>query len=668
MSGKTGDINTTQYIGIGLFVLALAVFVGALTFSNYELDLAAVKSSLNNDYHYSFVEQNAETMQGQSYGSSFAFIDAFKEMLAQAQADIKKDVTEVKGLTSSDSEYWSSLLQDWQLKGLIFPVTKASSTGLLPGNSWLFFFLSIVLGIVGALLYILPQRRFHPGIRNHHIFHSSMHNRGWLGIVAGAFLIGFYVLLYFYPEHMVNWILLVDPISMALKGEPASNWFLYGFLYTIAILVMGVRMIIKYRHNRYQMIRTGSVMFFQTTFAFLLPEIMSALNQPSMDLKNIWPLNYSFFFDYNLNDLTSSGAFGLFLLFWGLLLIAVAVPVITYFFGKRWYCSWVCGCGGLAETLGDPYRQLSDKSEQAWHIERWIIHAVLVFAVVMTVVVLYSYFPLAAETESWIHKTNFVYFVSALLLIIPAYVHWRNQSVGVFRAPVMWMMWLAAIAVIVLLNYNHFVLENYKATIKINRWLLIGLSAAVIGSLVVMHRRQHAPANPRKIYTIALVFFGVIAGWQLLAFNESGKALATFSHYDVRSVYGFAISSIFAGVVGTGFYPLMGNRVWCRFGCPLAAYLGLVQRIKSRFRITTNGSQCISCGNCSTYCEMGIDVRSYAQRGQDIVRSSCVGCGICSAVCPRGVLRLENASADINERADVQRALHIANGKVQLID
>jgi polyferredoxin len=102
------------------------------------------------------------------------------------------------------------------------------------------------------------------------------------------------------------------------------------------------------------------------------------------------------------------------------------------------------------------------------------------------------------------------------------------------------------------------------------------------------------------------------------------------------------IGSIFAGVIGTGFYPIFGNRVWCRFGCPLAAYLGLVQRFKSRFRITTNGGQCISCGNCSTYCEMGIDVRAYAQKGQDIVRSSCVGCGVCSAVCPRGVLKLEN--------------------------
>ncbi|MCB0638368.1 MAG: 4Fe-4S binding protein [Lewinella sp.] len=667
MPSKSTPKNLTQYLGIGLFVFALAVFVASLTLSHYEIDIATVKQELNNDYYNQFVEQNRGMIEGKTFSSSFAFLDAFDDFMKKIQADIKQDVTEVKGLTTSDGEYWSSILQDWQLSGLRFPVAKASSTGLLPGHMGWFFFLSIILGILGALLYILPQQRFLPGIKNHHIYHSSMHHRGWLGIATGVFLIGFYVLLYFYPEHMVNWVLLVDPVSMALKGQPADNWFLYGFLYTIAILVMGIRMIIKYRHNRYQMIRTGSVMFFQLCFAFMLPEIMTALHQPSMDLKNIWPLNYSFFFDYNLSKLTSSGFFGLFLLFWGILLSAVAVPVITYFYGKRWYCSWVCGCGGLAETLGDPYRQLSDKTTAAWQIERWTIHSVLVFATAMTLIVIYSYLPTAADTEGWLHKTNFVYLASLLLIAGPAYVYWRNRQARVFSPVVMLLMGVVALSLLIILNYQHFILENYRVNIRLNRWLIIGLAAVVIGGLVVLHRRQHPSMSGRRVFQTAAVFFLAIASWQLLGYSDTGKAAVSFNQFDVRSIYGFAISSIFAGVVGTGFYPLMGNRVWCRFGCPLAAYLGLVQRLKSRFRITTNGGQCISCGNCSTYCEMGIDVRAYAQRGQDIVRSSCVGCGICSAVCPRGVLRLENSSIDIDTRAAELRALHVREEGVELV-
>jgi len=335
---------------------------------------------------------------------------------------------------------------------------------------------------------------------------SSPDITGWLGMIAGIYFIIFYILLYWMPQHITAWTDMVSPISQALSGNSASQWFLYGLMYSVIVIVMGLRMLAKYRHNKYQIWRTSSVMFFQTAFAFLIPEILVRLNQPWYDFKNIWPLDYDFFFNYNLDELTHSGGLGIFMLVWGILLTLIGVPLFTYFFGKRWYCSWVCGCGGLAETMGDPYRQLSDKSLRAWKYERYIIHGVLLFAVIMTLMVLYSYF--------------------------------------------------------------------------------------------------------------------------------SGSSQILFLNSDnVRTWYGFLIGSAFAGVVGTGFYPLMGNRVWCRFGCPLAAYLGLVQKFKSRFRITTNGGQCISCGNCSTYCEMGIDVRWYAQRGQDIVRSSCVGCGICSAVC-----------------------------------
>src|SRR4030095_3944255 len=155
-------------------------------------------------------------------------------------------------------------------------------------------------------------------------------------------------------------------------------------LYTFAVLVMGIRMLLKYRNSRYHQVRTISVMFFQTTFAFIIPELLVALNKPWYDFKNIWPLNYSFFYDYSLNAMISSGTLGWFMLIWGIILFAIGVPVLTYFFGKRWYCSGVWGCGGLAETLGDPFRQLSDKSLKSWKVERWMVHSVLVFVTLMT--------------------------------------------------------------------------------------------------------------------------------------------------------------------------------------------------------------------------------------------------------------------------------------------
>jgi polyferredoxin len=402
----------------------------------------------------------------------------------------------------------------YAVKDLKYSITKAAAISPIKSNPTLYLFLTFGLCIIGSLLYILPKLQLPPGIKNNGIFFNVMKNVQWLGILTGSWLIAFYVFLYFYPEYMTNWVLMVDPVSHLLSGNEAGRFFLYGFIYTLCILIMGVRMIINYRHSKYQILRTCSVMFFQTAFAFLIPEIMIRLNQPYFDFKNIWPLDYSFFFNNRLDTLLANGGLGVFMLVWGIALIIIAVPVLVYFFGKRWYCSWVCGCGGLAETLGDPYRQLSNKKLSAWKIERWMIHGVLVFAVVMTGGVLYTYF--------------------------------TNSS-----------------------------------------WVLF------------------------------------------------------FDSYKLREVYGAFIGAGFAGVVGTGFYPLMGNRTWCRFGCPLAAYLGIIQRFKSRFRITTNGGQCISCGNCSTYCEMGIDVRWYAQRGQNIVRSSCVGCGVCSSVCPRGVLNLE---------------------------
>ncbi|PRY15469.1 4Fe-4S binding protein [Pontibacter ummariensis] len=369
---------------------------------------------------------------------------------------------------------------------------------------------------IGALLWIwVTRNQKSVAGQNDGVWQNGMTSRGTIAWVLGVVLTGFYVLLYWYPAALQGLIEAMDPLSLWLRDRPADQWFLYGTFYTLAILIMGVHALLKYRNSQYHIIRTLSLMFFQLCFAFLIPALLLFLNEPEFYFNYFWPLKYDYLFPSTIDYLIDNGAaLGVFMVFWGTLFTFIATPILTYFYGKRWYCSWVCGCGGLAETAGDPYRHLSDNSRKAWRWEVAIVYSVLGFIILTTL-----------------------------------------------------LLWL-------------------------NSW--------------------------------------------------SGGSILGGLSWGFSATYAFFIGAIFSGVVGVGFYPLMGNRVWCRYGCPMAAYLGILQKHFSRFRITTNGGQCISCGNCSTYCEVGIDVRHYAQQGKPIIRASCVGCGICAHVCPRGVLKLEN--------------------------
>ena len=410
------------------------------------------------------------------------------------------------------------------LLGLVFLVLSITKQSIFL-SPLLQTLLAFTLPALGAFIIFWSRYSGHPaGIDNNHILSKAMSSRGLVAWLFSLFLTSFYIIIYFghkfkipgsqanfYDFFTLHVYSILDPLAYFLAGTPSNNWFFYSTLYSFAVLVFGVRMIFKYRHNRYQIIRTISVTFVQLGLAYILPNILKLFQQPEFYFSYFWPLKADYFYP---STWASQYGFGIYFLIFGLLMSFIATPILTYFYGKRWYCSWVCGCGALAETMGDPFRQLSDKSLTSWKIERWLVHGILVLIVLITL-----------------------------------------------------SLWLNSLGA-------GWIFETYSG--KLSEW------------------------------------------------------------------YGFYIGAIFSGVIGVGFYPLLGSRVWCRFACPMAAVLGLIQKFFSRFRITTNGAQCISCGNCSSYCEMGIDVRWYAQRGQDIVRASCVGCGICAAVCPRGVLKLEN--------------------------
>lgn len=330
------------------------------------------------------------------------------------------------------------------------------------------------------------------------LLHDVTH-RGPSAWALSAILFAFYFTLYF-----TEWL---TPVARALGLD--SKWTLYGLLYTIAVALPGWLVIRKYRQDRYQVVRTSVVIFVQVIFAFAIPQVLKLFAQPEFYFSYLWPLKIEY--------LTPGYIFSLPLPFilWSFFGSLLLVPLLGVFFGKRWYCSWVCGCGGLANTFGEPWRHLSDKSTASWRLERAAIYSVLAICFVLT----------------------------ALL-----FVSW---AVG----------------------------------------------------------RNHP---------------------QLAQFTSKFQAL-----------YGLIVVSILSGAVGVGLYPLAGTRVWCRFFCPMAAVLGLVQKF-GRYRITVKKDMCISCGLCSEYCEMGIDVRAYAQANESFTRAACVGCGICATKCPRGVLRLEN--------------------------
>ncbi len=452
---------------------------------------------------------------------------------------------------------------------------------------WLCISLSSIL--IGTIIYANQLYLHKPaGIHNNGVYFKSLTDRGVLAWIVGILLTTFYIVLYWFPQYLglnenaenTGIVGFFDPLSYLLNGGAATQWFVYGTLYTLAILSFGYKFILKYRHNKYEIFRTCSVMFFQLGFAFMIPEILTKLNPDkpyfTKDIKNMWPLNHYFFEGWNLNGMLEGGNLGMFMLVFGIAMIFLISPILTYFYGKRWYCSWVCGCGGLAETAGDSFRQHSSKKIIAWKIERWIIHSVLVFVVVMTIAVVFTFLGNNPD-KTWLTRSAFIYGVAAFLTIF------------------------------------------------------------VVGLYIFKRKNMDSDAKFTMLTIVAIIVISLginyFDGNENILFLDSGT---------LRQWYGFAIGAMFSGVIGVGFYPIMGNRVWCRFGCPMAAILGMQQRLFSRFRITTNGGQCISCGNCSTYCEMGIDVRSYAQKGDNIIRSSCVGCGICAAVCPRGVLKLEN--------------------------
>ena len=157
------------------------------------------------------------------------------------------------------------------------------------------------------------------------------------------------------------------------------------------------------------------------------------------------------------------------------------------------------------------------------------------------------------------------------------------------------------------------------------------------------YRRKtpHGPGAKRLENIGQIVLFAAIIFTPIIYLNKSGMwSSFPLLSYTMTGVYKFLIDVIFAGILGLGVYFFLGGRIWCRYGCPLAALMHIYTRF-SRYRILSEKKYCISCEICTRVCHMGIDVMNFANKGIPMNDVQCVRCSACVTECPMDVLSFE---------------------------
>jgi len=185
--------------------------------------------------------------------------------------------------------------------------------------------------------------------------------------------------------------------SLSFFERPWAFW--YTVMYTALMTVFGIQALKRWgleRRDRFQVLRYTSLLAFQWIFFFLVPEFLfqwavdfqwvgaELSHNPqfteqawrSYGLIYAWPLFfYTFFYDPHMIWVV-----------WGAVLTFVVIPLLVLFHGKR-YCTWICGCGGLAETFGDRWRHLAPKGQRSIKLEL-MGTIVLVLATLITLAML----------------------------------------------------------------------------------------------------------------------------------------------------------------------------------------------------------------------------------------------------------------------------------------
>ncbi len=208
----------------------------------------------------------------------------------------------------------------------------------------------------------------------------------------------------------------------------------------------------------------------------------------------------------------------------------------------------------------------------------------------------------------------------------------------------------------------------YPAWHRVKYYILIGVLASafftlqpvgIADPLSLLVRSLSVSVWPAVNYSVRSVFDAVYSA------NPLGLSALSEPIYDLlkKTILSFEQSTYRQGVlIGVIFFAVLGlnlieKRFWCKYLCPLGAFLGLLSRTSLVRRSVSE--ECTSCGACAAVCQGNASPET-----RDHWRDSeCLVCRNCDDICPQnavsfGFRRKRTApSMDLSRRRVIASAL-----------
>lgn len=143
----------------------------------------------------------------------------------------------------------------------------------------------------------------------------------------------------------------------------------------------------------------------------------------------------------------------------------------------------------------------------------------------------------------------------------------------------------------------------------------------------------------KYIVLLIIIYFSYQLGDLVFRNYDPYVALMHFGEEFDEKIVGYSILGIVLLMA------LFTKNIWCRYFCPLGAFLGIIKKI-SPFKIHREASSCTNCGLCRKTCPANLPV------GQQDVTSDadCTSCLNCVADCPTASLSISIIGKKFNKK------------------